>query len=117
MGRSITPDPSETVELPHEEDIQPPDAYSDYYTKAIIYLQSASMEIPSRHVGRYVNPSIRDGASFSSLSVEDFQDIIKNCKPFLVNASINTNVPRVMIHLTHAWQHRYVIHMFPARTD
>ena len=112
MGRPITPDPLETVELPHEEDIQPTD-----YTKAIIYLQSASMEIPSRHVGRYVNPSIRDGASFSSLSVEDFQDIIKNCKPFLVNASINTNVPRVMIHLTHTWQQRRVIHMFPARTD
>jgi hypothetical protein len=114
MGRSITPDPSETVELPFEEDGQP---NKQDYTTAIIYLQSASMEIPSLHVGRYIKPSIMDEARFSSLSIEDFQDIIKNCKPFLVNESINRNVPRVMIHLTHAWQHRYVIHMFPARTD
>ncbi len=48
---------------------------------------------------------------------EEFMDVFENGRPYLVNASVNPNVPRMMIHLRNDWNGEYQIHMFAPGTN
>jgi hypothetical protein len=74
-------------------------------------------------IGRYNNQlisvQISFAGGFSRLTIKEIQDqeIIKNCKPYLVNLSVNVIMLRVMTHLTNDCNNQFVIHKFTASTD
>jgi len=85
--------------------------------RAIVHVEAMRMMIPSIH-GVFVNPSKRGSrGNFIRLNNEEFKDIFETAKPYLVEASVNPVVPRMMIHLRDDWEGEFEIHMFPARTD
>jgi hypothetical protein len=113
MGRpivapaSVTPE-NKKVELPYHA----LEAPANDVQRAIVHVQAMRMVIPSIQ-GVFVNPSTRVRGRFVSLSVDDFMDVLETAEPYLVEASVNTNVPRMMIHLRDEWRGEYEIHMFP----
>jgi len=123
MGRPIIhtsssdPENSKKVELPYRLQYTTEGAGPRDSARAIVHVQAMRMMIPSIH-SVFVNPSIRGSrGGFTPLTNAEFMDIFETAKPYLVEASVNTNMPRMIIALRIPWAGEFEIHMFPARTD
>ena len=116
-GSSSDPENSKKVELPYCLQYTTWGAGPRDSARAVVHVQAMRMMIPSIH-GVFVNPSIRGSrGNFIRLNNEEFKDIFETAKPYLVEASVNPVVPRMIIALRIPWAGEFEIHMFPARTD
>jgi hypothetical protein len=120
MGRPIhtsSPENNKKVELPYRLQYTTEGAGPSDSARAIVHVQEMRMMIPSIHCV-FVNPSIRGSrGNFIRLNNEELMDIFETAKQYLVEASVNPVVPRMIIALRNDWEGEFEIHMFPARTD
>jgi hypothetical protein len=114
MGRHITPNPSDKLELPFDDHVtvDVPKQFT-----AIVSPKTASMSVPGFYEGIYNMPSIGVPGGFRVISTEDFQRIMENCRPYTAYPSGNIFGPKVMIQLRDYWRGHLTVHMFPAVTN